>query len=124
MSKTWSDVEKEYAALLKNEIRIAKQKALLDWFHGNAINNMKIMDNYVESDTVHKNINKQWRMMKVMSELEKNSFVKMWTDGWCAGCEFDSSKCAEQHECQAYKTLKQQWSDDDNGGGDSNEETI
>ena len=58
-----------------------------------------------------------------MSELEKNSFIKMFSDGWCSTCDFDSAKCAKQKECQAYKTLKQQWSDD-NEGGDNNEETI
>lgn len=45
-----------------------------------------------------------------MDELEKNTFVKMHNDGWCKTCDYDSNKCAKQHECEAFKTLKQQMS--------------
>lgn len=45
------------------------------------------------------------RRFQNMSELEKNSFVKMFNDGWCATCSFDSAKCAEQHECEAFKIV-------------------
>lgn len=122
-NKTWTKVEEEYTKLIKQKEFIDKAKTELNSIYG--ASNMKIIDDvYVDTDTIRKNINKKWRILKVMDELEKNSFVKMWTDGWCSGCEFDSSKCAEQHECQAFKTLKQQWSGYDNEGGDSNEETI
>ena len=121
--KTWAQVEEEYAKLLKQEKLREESWKTLNSIYG--ASNMKIMDDtYIDTDTVRKNINKRWRILKVMDELEKNSFVKMWTEGWCSGCEFDSSKCAEQHECQAFKTLKQQWSGDDNEGGGSNEETV
>ena len=121
--KTWTQVEEEIASLIKFDEWRNKIKTELNSIYG--ASNMKIMDDtYIDTDTVRKNINKRWRILKVMDELEKNSFVKMWTEGWCSGCEFDSSKCAEQHECQAFKTLKQQWSGDDNEGGGSNEETV
>ena len=122
-NKTWKQVEEEYVELIKQKELRNKTKIELNSIYGASA--MRIIDDvYVDTDTIRKNINKQWRILKAMDELEKNSFVKMWTEGWCSGCEFDSSKCAEQHECQAFKTLKQQWSGDDNEGGDGNEETI
>ena len=120
---TWKLIEEKYAKLLKQEELRNEAKTELNSVYGAAT--MKIIDDvYVDTDTIRKNINKKWRILKIMDELEKNSFVKMWSDGWCAGCDFDSSKCAEQHECQAFKTLKQQWSGDDSEGGDDSEETI
>lgn len=103
MSKMWSDVEKEYATLLKRKEWEEKHKRLLNSVYG--CNNVIPMDEYVDTDTVSKTINKKWRTLKVMSELEKNSFVKMFNEGWCSTCNFDSSKCAEQHECEAFKTV-------------------
>lgn len=55
-----------------------------------------------------------------MQELEQNSFVKMFTEGWCTDCNFDSAKCAEQHECEAFKTVNKALKK----GGDNNEETV
>lgn len=121
MSKSWSDVEKEYAMLLNDKERIAQGKTFLNSIYGRVKHNIVAMDDYVDTDIVHKNINKKWRMMKIMDELEKNSFIKMFTDGWCATCNFDSAKCAEQKECEAYKIISQQWSDK---GGDDDEETV
>lgn len=120
--KTWTKVEEEYAKLLKQKLR-NKAKTELNSIYG--VSNMKIIDDvYIDTDTIRKNINKKWRILKVMDELEENSFVKMWTDGWCSTCNFDASKCAEQHECEAFKTLRQQWSCDDDNGGGNNEETV
>ena len=118
--KTWVQVEEKYAKLLKQEeLRNEALKRLNDIY---GASNMKIMDDvYVDTDTIRKNINKEWRILRVMDELENNSFIKMFTDGWCATCSFDSAKCAEQKECEAYKTISQQWSDK---GGDDDEETV
>jgi len=121
--KTWTQVEEEIALLVKQERLRKKALKTLNSVYG--ASTMKIIDdNYVDTDTIHKNINKRWRILRIMDELEKNSFIKMWNEGWCSGCEFDSSKCAEQHECQAFRTLEQLWSDDNNEGGNNSEETI
>lgn len=61
------------------------------------------------------------RRAKNMTELEQNSFVKMFTEGWCSDCSFDSAKCAEQHECEAFKTVNKALN---SKGGDNNEETV
>ena len=38
--------------------------------------------------------------------LGKGTFLRMWTDGWCADCSFDVTKCAEQRICEAYKIVE------------------
>ena len=103
--KTWVQVEKEYAKMLKQEKLRKESCKTLNSIYG-VHSNIKIMDDvYVDTDTVRKNISKRWRILIVMDELEKNSFIKMFTEGWCSGCAFDSSKCAEQKECEAYKVI-------------------
>ena len=51
---------------------------------------------------------------------ESNSFVKMFSEGWCTDCDFNSSKCAEQHECEAYKIVNKA----ESKGGDEDEKAI
>ena len=117
--KTWTQVEEKYAKLLKQEELRNEALKRLNSIYG--ASNMKIMDDvYVDTDTIRKNMNKKWRILRVMDELEKNSFVKMWTEGWCSTCNFDSAKCAEQHECEAFKTVNKAISK----GGDKDEETV
>ena len=67
---------------------------------------------------VQRNNKRIWRILDTMDELEKNSFIKMFTDGWCSGCAFDSSKCAEQKMCEAYKIVNKSidGKGDDNNG--------
>ena len=120
MSKTWTDVEKEYAKLLKQEKLRKEAWKTLNCTYG-AFTSIKIVDDaYVDTDTVRKNISKKWRLLKVMDELEKNSFIKMWSEGWCSTCNFDACKCAEQHECEAFKTVNKVI----NKGGDDDEKTV
>jgi len=73
-----------------------------------------------KNDAVCKYMSKKWRTLRVMDELEKNSFVKMFSEGWCSTCNFDASKCAEQHECEAFKTVNKAI----NKGGDTDETTV
>ena len=104
MSKTWKKVEEKYAKFIKQEKLRNESLKTLNSIYG--ASTMKIIDdNYVDTDTIRKNINKRWRILKVMDKLEQNSFIKMFSDGWCAGCSFDSSKCAEQKMCEAYKIV-------------------
>lgn len=120
MSDTWKQVEEKYAKFIKQEKLRNEAWKTLNSVYG--VSTMKIIDDvYIDTDTVRKNMNKRWRILIVMDELEKNSFIKMFTEGWCSGCAFDSSKCAEQKECEAYKVISKATN---NEGDDKDEETV
>ena len=95
----------------------AEAKDLLNSLYGRS--KVVILDD-TNAETIRKRAIKKWRTLRVMDELEKNSFVKMWTEGWCSTCSFDASKCAEQHECEAFKTVNKAI----NKGGDDDETTV
>lgn len=118
MSETWKQVEEKYAKFIKQEKLRNEAWKTLNSVYG--ASNMKIIDDvYVDTDTIRKNIDKKWRMFKAVDDLENNSFIKMFTKGCCSGCAFDSSKCAEQKECEAYKVISKltntEGDDEDNG---------